>query len=106
MTKNKTEMPCLGKFSNENTILMPNKNNKYCFTTEDGKTLLQLYIFISDTPTNFLNGIGQLYVLIGENNITSFQDLQKGIIYNGYFQPVTWNWMTQNSTESEKEVQN
>ncbi len=50
---------------------------------------------MSDNPTNFLNGIGQLYVLIGENNITSFQDLLKGILYNGHFQPVTWNWITQ-----------
>ena len=108
VTKNKTEMPWLGKFSHENTILMPNKNNKtIAFTTEDGEpNHSQLYMFISDNPTNFLNGIGQLYVLIGKNNITSFQDLQKGIIYNGHFQPVTWNWMTQNSTELEKEVQN
>ena len=107
VTKNKTEMPWLGKFSHENTILVPNKNNKtLVFITEDGEpSQSQLYMFMSDTPTNFLSGIGQLYVLIGENNITSFQDLQKGIIYNGYFQPVTWNWMTQNSTELEKEVQ-
>lgn len=61
---------------------------------------------MSDNPTNFLNGIGQLYVLIGENNITSFQDLLKGILYNGHFQPVTWNWITQNSTGLEKEIQN
>lgn len=108
VTKNKTEMPWLGKFSHENTILVPNKNNKtIVLTTEDGDpNHSQLYMFISDNPTNFLNGIGKLYVLIGENNITSFQDLQKGIIYNGHFQPVTWNWMTQNSTDLEKEVQN
>jgi secreted PhoX family phosphatase len=108
VTKKKTEMPWLGKFSHENTILVPNKNHKtIAFTTEDGEpNHSQLYMFMSDNPTNFLNGTGQLYVLIGENNITSFQDLQKGIIYNGYFHPVTWNWMTQNSAELEKEVQN
>ena len=107
VTKNKTEMPWLGKFSHENTILVPNKNNKtIVFTTEDNEPMhSQLYMFISNNPTNFLNGIGQLYVLVGENNITSFQDLQKGITYNGYFQPVTWNWMTQNSTDLENEVQ-
>ena len=107
VTKNKTEMPWLGKFSHENTILVPNKNNKtIVLTTEDNEPMhSQLYMFISNNPTNFLNGIGQLYVLVGENNITSFQDLQKGIIYNGYFQPVTWNWMTQNSTDLENEVQ-
>jgi len=108
VTENKTEMPWLGKFSHENTILVPNKNNKtIAFITEDGEPYhSQLYMFMSDNPNNFLNGIGQLYVLVGENNINSFQDLQKGIIYNGYFQPVTWNWMAQNSTDLEKEVQN
>ena len=107
VTKNKTEMPWLGKFSHENTILVPNKNNKtIVLTTEDNESMhSQLYMFISNNPTDFLNGIGQLYVLAGENNITSFQDLQKGITYNGYFQPVTWNWMTQNSTDLENEVQ-
>ena len=107
VTKNKTEMPWLGKFSHENTILVPNKNNKtIVLTTEDNETMhSQLYMFISNNPTDFLNGIGQLYVLVGENNTTSFQDLQKGITYNGYFQPVTWNWMTQNSTDLENEVQ-
>jgi hypothetical protein len=107
VTKNKTEMPWLGKFSHENTILVPNKNNKtIVLTTEDNESMhSQLYMFISNNPTDFLNGIGQLYVLIGENNTTSFQDLQKGITYNGYFQPVTWNWMTQNSTDLENEVQ-
>jgi hypothetical protein len=75
-------------------------------TTEDNESMhSQLYMFISNNPTDFLNGIGQLYVLVGENNTTSFQDLQKGITYNGYFQPVTWNWMTQNSTDLENEVQ-
>ena len=108
LTKNKTEMPWLGKFSHENTILVPNKNNKtIVFTTEDNESMhSQLYMFISNNPTDFLNGIGQLYVLVGENNITSFQDLQKGITYNGYFQSVAWNWMTQNSTDLENEVQN
>jgi len=106
--ENKTEMPWLGKFFHENTILVPNKNNKtIALITEDGEPHhSQLYMFMSDNPNNFLNGIGQLYVLVGENNINSFQDLQKGIIYNGYFQPVTWNWITQNSTDLEKEVQN
>jgi secreted PhoX family phosphatase len=107
VTKNKTEMPWLGKFSHENTILVPNKNNKtIVLTTEDNESMhSQLYMFISNNPTDFLNGIGQLYVLVGENNTTSFQDLQKGITYNGYFQSVTWNWMTQNSTDLENEVQ-
>jgi hypothetical protein len=36
MTKNKMEMPWLGKFFHENTILVPNKNNKtIAFTIED-----------------------------------------------------------------------
>lgn len=67
-------MPWLGKFSHENTILVPNKNNKtIAFITEDGESHnSQLYMFMSDNPNNFLNGIGQLYVLVRENNINSF----------------------------------
>lgn len=63
-------------------------------------------MFISDKPNDFLTGKGQLYVLVGNNSITNFQDLQKGEIYSDYFQPVTWNWTTQNSTYLEKDVQN
>ncbi|HET7643755.1 MAG TPA: hypothetical protein VFK40_09625, partial [Nitrososphaeraceae archaeon] len=37
ITKNKIEMPWLGKFSHENTILIPNNNNKtIVLSTEDG----------------------------------------------------------------------
>ena len=108
ITKNKIEMPWLGKFSHENTILIPNKNNKtIVLTTEDGEpNHSQLYMFISDKPNDFLTGKGQLYVLVDDNNITNFQELQKDEIYNGHFQPVTWNWVTQNSTDLEKDVQN
>lgn len=108
ITKNKIEMPWLGKFSHENTILIPNKNNKIIvLTTEDGEpNHSQLYMYIADEPNDFLTGKGQLYVLVGDNNITNFQELQKGEIYSGHFQPVTWNWVTQNSTDLEKDVQN
>jgi hypothetical protein len=36
---------------------------------------------------------------------TQTKSYLKRITYNGYFQPVTWNWMTQNSTDLENEVQ-
>ncbi len=58
ITKNKIEMPWLGKFSHENTILIPNKNNKVIvLITEDGEpNHSQLYMFISDKPNDFLTG--------------------------------------------------
>ena len=74
-------MPWLGKFSHENTILVPNKNNKtIVLTTEDNESMhSQLYMFISNNPTDFLNGIGQLYVLVGENNIIAFKTYTRGL---------------------------
>lgn len=77
ITKNKIEMPWLGKFSHENTILIPNKNNKIIvLSTADGEpNNSQLYMFISDKPNDFLIGKWQLYVLVGENNITNFEEL-------------------------------
>lgn len=70
-------MPWLGKFSHENTILIPNKNNKIIvLSTADGEpNNSQLYMFISDKPNDFLIGKWQLYVLVGENNITNFEEL-------------------------------
>lgn len=46
-----------------------------------------------------------IYVLIGENNISSFRGLQKGYQYQGNFKPVNWDWKNQNSTDLEMEVQ-
>ncbi len=60
---------------------------------------------MSDNSTNFLNGIGQLYVLIGENNITSFKDLQKGHYIQGIF-PASDLELDDSIPELEKEVQN
>jgi secreted PhoX family phosphatase len=56
ITKNKIEMSWLGKFSYENTILIPNKNNKIIvLTTEDDElNHSQLYMFILDKPNDFL----------------------------------------------------
>ena len=62
-------------------------------------------MFMSDNPTNFLNGIGQLYVLIGENNITSFEDLQKGHYIQGIFAASDLE-LDDSIPELEKEVQN
>ena len=46
-----------------------------------------------------------MYVLVGENNIFSFRDPQKGYQYQGNFKPVKWDWKKQNSTDLENEVQ-
>ncbi|MGB9169279.1 MAG: alkaline phosphatase PhoX [Nitrososphaeraceae archaeon] len=103
----KTEMPWLGLYSHENTIVVPNRYNKTVIVaTEDGDyDKSQLYAFISNITDNFLRGQGQLYVLVGDNNISSFRDLQKGYQYQGHFEPVNWDWKKQNSTDLENEVQ-
>ncbi|MGD1835207.1 MAG: alkaline phosphatase PhoX [Nitrososphaeraceae archaeon] len=108
ITETKTEMPWLGLFSHENTIIVPNTHNKtLVITSEDNKLdQSQLYAFISNNSDELLEGNGQLYVLTGEdNNLSSFRDIQKGIQYNGYFEAVNWNWKTQNSSDLENEVQ-
>ncbi|MGD1837239.1 MAG: alkaline phosphatase PhoX [Nitrososphaeraceae archaeon] len=108
ITETKTEMPWLGLFSHENTIIVPNTHNKtLLITSEDNKLdRSQLYAFISNNSDELLEGNGQLYVLTGEdNNLSSFRDIQKGIQYTGYFEPVSWDWKTQNSSDLENKVQ-
>ncbi|MDX1371638.1 MAG: DUF839 domain-containing protein [Nitrososphaeraceae archaeon] len=104
---NKTEMPWLGIYSHENTIVIPNDLNKtVVLSTEDGDyDKSQLFAFISNSSNNFIKGIGQLYVLVGENNISSFRGLQKGYQYQGNFKPENRDWKNQNSTDLEMEVQ-
>ena len=108
ITEKKIEMPWLGIFSHENTIIIPNLENKIlAISSEDGKRdQSQLYAFLSNSSKDFLDGKGQLYVLVGDNNNTSsFRDIQKGIKYDGYFKAVSWDWKTENSTNLENKVQ-
>ena len=108
LSGNKTEMPWLGNFSHENTILLPNYGNKTVLLgTEDGEyDHSQLYLYAANSPSDLMHGRGMLYVLVGDgNNITDFRDLKKGPVYSGHFEPLTWNWKTQNSSELEDEVQ-
>jgi len=105
---NKTEMPWLGKFSHENTILIPNNENKtILLATEDGKfDHSQLYMYVADSPNDILHGKGQLYVFVGDGqNMTSFRDLKKGQAYQGHFEPLVWDWKTQNASKLEDEIQ-
>jgi secreted PhoX family phosphatase len=104
---NKTEMPWLGNFSHENTILLPGYNDKTVLLgTEDGEyDHSQLYMYVANSPSDLMHGRGILYVLVGDNNITNFRDLKKGQIYNAHFEPLTWNWKTQGSSDLENETQ-
>ena len=105
---NKTEMPWLGKFSHENTILVPEYRNEIILLgTEDGEyDHSQLYMYVAKSPSDLMDGGGKLYVFVGDgNNITNFRELKKGPINNGRFEPLTWNWRTQNSSQLEDEVQ-
>jgi Bacterial protein of unknown function (DUF839) len=109
LSGNKTEMPWLGKFSHENTIQVRGYGNKTVLLgTEDGEyDHSQLYMYVANSPSHLMHSKGTLYVLVGDgNNITNFRDLRKGPIYKGHFEPLTWNWKTQNSPELENEVQN
>jgi hypothetical protein len=61
---------------------------------------------MSQTPSDLIHSRGTLYVLVSDgDNITNFRDLRKGPIYKGHFEPLTWNWKRQNSSELEDEVQ-
>jgi len=115
-TGNKTELPWFGYYAHENTILLPSSSNSSSFL--DNKTVLlspedykldksQLYMYVANNATEILNGNGQLYVLaVGNNsNISSFRDLQKGYTYHVQFEPLNWDWKTQNYTDLENEVQ-
>jgi len=108
LSGNKTEMPWLGKFSHENTILVPGYEDKTVLLgTEDGEyDHSQLYMYVANSPSDLMHSRGTLYVLVGDgDNITNFRDLKKGSTYRGHFEPLTWNWKTQNSSELEDEVQ-
>jgi len=108
LSGNKTEMPWLGKFSHENTILVPGYGNKTILLgTEDGEfDHSQLYMYVANSPSDLIHSRGTLHVLVGDgDNITNFRDLRKGPIYKAHFEPLTWNWKTQNSSELEDEVQ-
>ena len=107
LSGNKTEMPWLGNFSHENTILLPSYGNKTVLLgTEDGEyDHSQLYMYVANSPNDLMHGRGTLYVFVGDGNITNFRDLKKGPIYNGHFEPLTWNWKTQSSSDLENETQ-
>jgi secreted PhoX family phosphatase len=108
LSGNKTEMPWLGKFSHENTILVPGYgNNTVLLGTEDAEfDHSQLYMYVANSPSDLIHSRGTLYVLVSDgDNITNFRDLRKGPIYKGHFEPLTWNWKTQNSSELEDEGQ-
>lgn len=106
---NKTEMPWLGKFSHENTILLPGYSNKtVMLETEDAEyDHSQLYMYVSNSPSDLMHGNGVLYVFAGDGkNITNFRNMSKGHVYAGHFELLVWNWKTQNDSALEEEVQN
>lgn len=122
ITGTKTELPWLGYFSHENTILVPTSTSSSSTTSStssflDNKTVLlssedykldqsQLYMYVANNATDVLNGKGQLYVLAGNNNnISSFRDLHKGSTYQLHFEALNWDWRSQNYTDLEIEVQ-
>ncbi|HYO05828.1 MAG TPA: hypothetical protein VER14_02455 [Phototrophicaceae bacterium] len=109
------ELPWLGKFSHENTIPVPyfadTINKTVMLGFEDGEpTESEVYMYLADSPTDLLNGKGQLYVFGLQNNNASNVSLKWDDIYydnktvNGNFIPLQWDYRTQNETDLDTEA--
>lgn len=110
------ELPWLGKFSHENTIPVPyfaNTINKTVMIGfEDGDaTESEVYLYVSDSPTDLLNDKGQLFVFGLENNDTTNADASNwdDVYYNnktvgGKFIPLMWDHKVQNETDLHTEA--
>lgn len=103
-----TEMPWLGKFSHENTIHIPylDKDGQVVFLSfEDGEaTESEIYMYVSDSAEDFLQGIGQLYVF-GSEDASSWDDIyyEDGWI-GGEWIPLDWDYSTQDETDLHNEA--
>jgi hypothetical protein len=106
------EMPWLGKFSHENTIHVPyfyeTANKTVVLGFEDGEpTQSEVYMYVSDSPQDLLEGNGQLYVFGAEDDRYNTWD---DIYYSnpntlvGTFKPLEWNHTTQDEVELNEEA--
>lgn len=100
-----TEMPWLGRLSHENTIHVPyfekTAGKTVMITTEDGEaTESEVYMYVADSPKDFMKGKGQLYVFSALENTTtnSWDDIyfSTGRVA-GRFVPVSWDYKTQDA---------
>jgi len=83
-----TELPWLGKFAHENQVVVPGFVGKtVVLATEDNSEGSQLYMYVADSPAEFLAGSGQLYVFKADD-ATGTADIGKGDELTGSFIPV------------------
>jgi hypothetical protein len=83
-----TELPWLGKFAHENQVAVPGFAGKtVVLATEDNSDGSQLYMYVANSPADFLAGKGQLYVFKAENG-SGTADIAKGDELTGSFIPV------------------
>src|SRR5215211_3235397 len=83
-----TELPWLGKFAHENQVVVPGFEGKtVVLATEDNSEGSQLYMYVADSPADFLAGNGQLYVFKADD-ATGTADIAKGDNLTGSFIPV------------------
>jgi hypothetical protein len=83
-----TELPWLGKFAHENQVVVPGfKRKTVVLATEDNSEGSQLYLYVADSPDDFLAGNGQLYVFKAQDG-TGTADIAKGDELIGSFIPI------------------
>jgi hypothetical protein len=83
-----TELPWLGKIAHENQVVVPGFAGKtVVLATEDNSDGSQLYMYVADSPGDFLAGNGQLYVFKADD-AAGTADIAKGDELTGSFIPV------------------
>jgi hypothetical protein len=83
-----TELPWLGKFAHENQVVVPGFEGKtVVFATEDDSEGSQLYMYVADSPADFLAGNGELFVFKADDAADT-ADIAKGDELTGSFIPV------------------
>jgi hypothetical protein len=104
------EMPWLGEFAHENTIHVPyfNEGDQVVFLSfEDGEaTESEIYMFVSDSPEDFLQGDGQLYVFGStDDDVGAWDDIyyEDGWV-DGEWIPLDWDYSTQDETDLHNEA--
>lgn len=83
-----TELPWLGMFEHENQVAVPGFEGKtVVLATEDNSNGSEFYMYVADSPADFLSGKGQLYVFKADN-AAGTADIAIGGDLTGSFIPV------------------
>ena len=83
-----TELPWLGLFEHENQVVIPGFEGKtVVIATDDNSDGSELYMYLADSPADFLAGKGQLHVFKADDAAGTL-DVEKGKSLTGTFIPV------------------